>query len=309
MEVNCNIIKDLLPLYADDLASEDTRALVSSHVDCCESCKTALRELQGESELFQKKGVPGIKRVANEIRRTKRWTVTTAVLLVFSIIISLLVFLVYPVWATPKEAIKSVECMDDGTLKINFTKASSGIISTESEGNTSILCKMSRWKALFPRKLPEGMNDASYGHYTIVNNSVVDGNCVYAKDTKLWYISYWDGTAQTLLWGTGEANSQIPILRLSSSLLWIFLCVLAVFAVTALLGFFIRKRSEGKSFQDTAAIFGSFCLASLIVTSGRFMVYEEFWMTFSTILILTVLISATVLCSFHLYRIKERLGV
>ena len=36
-KINCNVIKDILPLYVDDLASEDTKALVESHLKKCDS--------------------------------------------------------------------------------------------------------------------------------------------------------------------------------------------------------------------------------------------------------------------------------
>ena len=42
MKISCNIIRDLLPLYAEDLASEDTRLLVEEHLCDCETCSWEL---------------------------------------------------------------------------------------------------------------------------------------------------------------------------------------------------------------------------------------------------------------------------
>lgn len=38
-KISCNVIKDLLPLYLDDVVSEDTREMVEEHLDSCESCR------------------------------------------------------------------------------------------------------------------------------------------------------------------------------------------------------------------------------------------------------------------------------
>lgn len=38
-EQNCNIVKDLLPLYQENLCSEDSRNYVESHLARCESCR------------------------------------------------------------------------------------------------------------------------------------------------------------------------------------------------------------------------------------------------------------------------------
>lgn len=37
--MNCNIIKDLLPLYVDDCCCEESAQLVSSHIEECEACR------------------------------------------------------------------------------------------------------------------------------------------------------------------------------------------------------------------------------------------------------------------------------
>lgn len=40
--MNCDIIRDLLPLYADDVCSQASRQMVESHLDTCESCRAEL---------------------------------------------------------------------------------------------------------------------------------------------------------------------------------------------------------------------------------------------------------------------------
>lgn len=42
MNVSCNIIEDLLPLYADGICSEDSRALIDEHTEGCPQCKAKL---------------------------------------------------------------------------------------------------------------------------------------------------------------------------------------------------------------------------------------------------------------------------
>lgn len=42
MNTNCDIIRDLLPLYADDVCSEASREAVENHLEACESCRAEL---------------------------------------------------------------------------------------------------------------------------------------------------------------------------------------------------------------------------------------------------------------------------
>ena len=41
-EINCEIIKDLLPLYVDKLVSEETKNIVEEHIEECDNCKSTL---------------------------------------------------------------------------------------------------------------------------------------------------------------------------------------------------------------------------------------------------------------------------
>jgi hypothetical protein len=46
--INCAIIKELLPLYTDDVLSEESKASVSEHLAACESCKNEFINMQSE---------------------------------------------------------------------------------------------------------------------------------------------------------------------------------------------------------------------------------------------------------------------
>ena len=45
---NCAVIKDLLPLYADDVLSQESKELVSQHLESCENCKSEYANMQTE---------------------------------------------------------------------------------------------------------------------------------------------------------------------------------------------------------------------------------------------------------------------
>ena len=50
MKISCAIIKDLLPLYYDDVCSKESKVLVEEHIADCEDCKAEL--------LTMGKGIP-----------------------------------------------------------------------------------------------------------------------------------------------------------------------------------------------------------------------------------------------------------
>ena len=45
MNISCEIIKDLLPLYHDGVCSNDSKAMIEEHLAECDNCKTELDEM------------------------------------------------------------------------------------------------------------------------------------------------------------------------------------------------------------------------------------------------------------------------
>ena len=58
MKTDCEIIRDLLPLYVDDICSEKSRELVEEHLQECAECNDLLSKLKKteiESDLKKEK--------------------------------------------------------------------------------------------------------------------------------------------------------------------------------------------------------------------------------------------------------------
>ena len=46
MKLDCEVIRDLLPLYAEHIASPASTALVEEHLESCDACRAELRQMQ-----------------------------------------------------------------------------------------------------------------------------------------------------------------------------------------------------------------------------------------------------------------------
>lgn len=57
MKITCDIIKDLLPSYVDELLSEDGCKMVEEHLAECETCKTYYETLKGEDDILADEAV------------------------------------------------------------------------------------------------------------------------------------------------------------------------------------------------------------------------------------------------------------
>ena len=79
MKLNCKVIEDLLPLYLDEVCSEESRQLVEEHLADCEACRklveaTSKVECKKTEEEAVERAV--VKRSFKKVRR--RWSVRLA---------------------------------------------------------------------------------------------------------------------------------------------------------------------------------------------------------------------------------------
>ena len=49
-KINCNVIQDILPLYIEDVVSDDTKELVEEHLQNCEICQRVYHETKTDLE-------------------------------------------------------------------------------------------------------------------------------------------------------------------------------------------------------------------------------------------------------------------
>lgn len=85
MSKKCELIKDLLPLYADNVCTEESRKTVAEHLASCESCRSELNKMQTEINITEKaeQDISIIKKIKRKIfiERIIAATVTVLILL------------------------------------------------------------------------------------------------------------------------------------------------------------------------------------------------------------------------------------
>ena len=70
MKNECSIVCDLLPLYAEDMVSEDTAEFVKEHLGNCPTCRAELEKLRKPVQPVAAQHVPDID--AEPLKRLKK---------------------------------------------------------------------------------------------------------------------------------------------------------------------------------------------------------------------------------------------
>ena len=82
MKLNCNIVDDLLPLYLEDICSDDSKAALERHLQECCACREKLARMKN-SDILYKVEKPEVQLpVAEYARKVKRHRVRIGILIV-----------------------------------------------------------------------------------------------------------------------------------------------------------------------------------------------------------------------------------
>ena len=121
MKISCNIIRDLLPLYAEDLASEDTRLLVEEHLCDCETCSRELESVKKKPEIPADSTTESLDKVKKLIRRRRAISVLAAVLTLLTLAMAVFTYLFTPFQLTLEQALDDFYVREDGAIVIDYS--------------------------------------------------------------------------------------------------------------------------------------------------------------------------------------------
>lgn len=155
MKISCDIIRDLLPLYAEDMVSEDSKHLVDDHLCGCDDCAKELAALKKPQKVPVETDVSSLKRVEVTIRRKKTLTVLAVLMTVAALIVTAATWLMTPYTLTATEAIEDVWVTENGALAIDYArgitgKASKAIFDVDNNAN---VCNTTRYDWYQGRKM------------------------------------------------------------------------------------------------------------------------------------------------------------
>lgn len=135
-KVNCNVIRDILPLYADNVVSDDTRAIVEEHLGCCEECCNEIFAMKKELMLpvkrdLQLEEAKVLLRLRRRLQIKKALIVAVAVLAVLGILSGLYYWANTKKLYVPYEELQLEVVKSDKYLLAEYKGTYSEVVATE----------------------------------------------------------------------------------------------------------------------------------------------------------------------------------
>ena len=94
--IRCEMIRDLLPLYADNVCSEESKAAVAEHISGCEKCRTQLEKMGRPISVNPAEDIAVMKRIKKRIR-IEKIVIGASIAIVLIIALTVLNFFMFSV--------------------------------------------------------------------------------------------------------------------------------------------------------------------------------------------------------------------
>lgn len=190
MNSTCNIIRDLLPLYMEEMASKDSCALIEEHLEQCAECKNELKEMKAFQLPPIDTDTSPLLKLKNTLRRKKIQTVFFTMMLSIVTGVIAIAFLTAPEYIPYNEENMRINEIGNGTVLVEFGDSVSGYDVTKypADDDEGYVYHLTTWDSIWNRTVKQSSADN-----TILNPKNENVVAVY------YYLT--DGSADTLIYG------------------------------------------------------------------------------------------------------------
>ena len=129
MRNECNIIRDIRPLYVENIASEDTVSFVEEHLEGCAKCREELKAVKAAGEIektcnstaeIREKEAEPLRALRRKMRRKRIWTVLWSFSAAMALAGGVLVMFLFAGFASDSEDIRmDTEFQYEGSAYLN----------------------------------------------------------------------------------------------------------------------------------------------------------------------------------------------
>ncbi len=115
----CNVIRDILPVYTEDMISRDTAEFVEEHLSSCENCKKAYEEMKTDIVTVKNNSEP-LRKIEKKLKNRKIMIILITVFFVLISSVSVFSFLTAPNYLPYKYGRCEVTENSDGIVYLAF---------------------------------------------------------------------------------------------------------------------------------------------------------------------------------------------
>ncbi len=270
MKVTCNVIKDVLPLYVENMLSVDSCIMVEEHIEQCKECNSYLDEMRTIHEIPADRSASPLFKIRSTVRKKRIQTAILTMMFTIMMIVITIAFLTAPEYIPYSESSVTISEIGNGAVLALFDKNVSGydINRYPTDDNTGYEYHITTWNSIWNRNIKRSN----------VNNTILNPN---GENVVSVYYYQTDRSEDILIYGK-DINPGGGVVTLPRLFLTYYALIAIVFASICGLIMMIFQRNK-EVFHIAMNIFllpVSYLLGHLIikgVTSSSYTATRDFY--------------------------------
>lgn len=296
MSNQCNLIKDILPLYVEDMVSADTQEFVNAHLEQCAECRAELERMRGSTKFVPNidTDIVPLKRIKKDlfIRRLQTIFFTAIVACVVAIIA--FGVLTSPAFFSYSDDLLNVVDNHSGEIIVTFDDRVTGYTCTKEfyEETGSEVYRLNAWTTTWDLYFSNRGNQ----------NVVIPFN---GESNIQIFFTQNNGSEDVLIYGENNNLPQAVITLPRQILLPYFLLAALALIVLAFLRLILRNKNALVVWIDRIILFPISYMAAQLCTKGiNFTTYSS-QRDFCLIVLVAILFYFALLTGKSLYQKKK----
>ena len=291
MNNKCNLIRDILPLYVEDMVSTDTREFVSEHLEHCEACRAAFEHMQKPADIIPYADIVPLKRIKKELFIKRLQTVFLTAILACAIVTVLFGILTSPTFFPYSDDLFHVNSGTDGSITIAFDNKVTGYSCRKEFNDETEIYQINAWTTTWD------IYSSNRGKQNMVIPSDRETNIqiFYAQN---------DGSEDVLIYGTNDTAYQDTVTLPRQIFLPYFMLAFLVLVILAALRLLLKNKQAIIVWIDRAILFPISYMAAHLCTKGINFISYSSQRDFCVIILAAMLFYFAMLTAKSLYKAK-----
>ena len=307
MRNECNIIRDLLPLYAENMVSPDTSDFVEEHLKNCEACRKEYERTKELQPTQERSDAAPLLKLSRKMKIKKIQTIALTAVFVIALFVSAFAVLDAPIYLPYSDGIVTLEQLNDKGMLLTFDEEVTDFdcsVYEDPDGGNLYYCDIQAWTSLWDKWFLQGKGKLST---TVTARNTVPIIAVYIPNdgSANVCIAKYDPNAENRIDKNVVYENTTILPRLSLG--YYLILAVAALVMLGIVWFLTRGKAELHIWAERIGLYPVSYIISHCIVSGINWTSYSLPRDFSLIVFISILLYCGLLLAHNIWHLKKEI--
>ncbi len=307
MRNECSIIRDLLPLYAENIVSSDTAAFVEEHLKDCEACRKEYEKTKELQPAQNASDAAPLLKLSRKMKLKRIQTITLTAVFVTALFVSAFAVLDAPIYLPYSEGIVTAEQFGDKGILLTFDEGVTDFdytVYADPDSRDFYYCDIQAWTSLWDKWFSQRKGTLSATVTTKHTKPIIVAYLPNDGSENICIAKY-DPNAENQIEKNVDYENAIALPRLSLG--YYLILAAGVLVVLGIVWLFTRRKTEVRVWVERIGLYPVAYIISHCIVSGISWTSYSLPRDFSLIVFISMLLYSGLLLAHNIWRLKREI--